>query len=242
MARPPRLELAGVAHHVLQRGVNRGACFFGDADRRFYLKCLGDAAERRGCAIHAYVLMGNHVHVLATPSETGAIAAMMQDIGRRYVRVINTLYGRTGTLWEARYRSSVIDCENYFLACQRYIELNPVRAGIVPHPGAYWWSKPLLLQGRAREQAGQRASGLFEPGRQRRRAQSGLPRVVPDTARRSHARTHPRSDQHRLGVRVRRVPRPPAKRSWDDRHASPCVAVRRKVLPENCSDPFYLRL
>jgi putative transposase len=116
------------------------ACFFGEADRRFYLKCLADSASRRGCAIHAYVLMGNHVHLLTTPSETGAIGAMMQDLGRRYVRVINTLHGRTGTLWEARYKSSLIDSENYFLTCQRYIELNPVRAGMVAHPRAYLWS------------------------------------------------------------------------------------------------------
>jgi putative transposase len=140
MPRPPRLELPGVPHHVIQRGNNRAACFFGEADRRFYLKCLARSAARRGCQVHAYVLMTNHVHLLVTPSEPGAIAAMMQDLGRRYVRVINTVHARTGTLWEARYRSSLIDSESYFLTCQRYIELNPVRARLVSQPGAYRWS------------------------------------------------------------------------------------------------------
>jgi putative transposase len=140
MPRPPRLELPGVAHHVIQRGNNRAACFFGDADRRFYLKCLGDSAARRGCEVHAYVLMSNHVHLLVTPSEPGAVGAMMQDLGRRYVRVINNLHARTGTLWEARFKSSLIDSENYLLVCQRYIELNPVRAGLVCDPSAYPWS------------------------------------------------------------------------------------------------------
>jgi putative transposase len=140
MPRPPRLELPGVAHHVIQRGNNRAACFFGDADRRYYLKCLEEAAGRRGCEIHAYVLMGNHVHLLVTPAEPGALGAMMQDLGGRYVRVINRIHARTGTLWEARFRSSVVDSENYLLVCQRYIELNPVRAGLARDPAAYPWS------------------------------------------------------------------------------------------------------
>jgi putative transposase len=140
MARPPRLELPGVPHHVIQRGNNRAACFFGDTDRRFYLKCLKESAARRGCEVHAYVLMTNHVHLLVTPSEPGAIGAMMQDLGRRYVRVINTIHARYGTLWQARFRCGPIDSENYFLVCQRYIELNPVRAGLVSQPAAYPWS------------------------------------------------------------------------------------------------------
>lgn len=140
MPRPPRLELPGVAHHVIQRGNNRAACFFGDADRRFYLRCLEEAARRRGCDVHAYVLMGNHVHLLVTPAESGALGAMMQDLSGRYVRVINRIHTRTGTLWEARFRSSLVDSENYLLVCQRYIELNPVRAGLVADPGAHPWS------------------------------------------------------------------------------------------------------
>ncbi|HYL90461.1 MAG TPA: transposase [Burkholderiales bacterium] len=140
MARPPRLELPGVPLHVLQRGNNRAACFFGEVDRLFYLKCLASAALGRGCAIHAYVLMSNHVHLLVTPPEAGAVGAMMQDVGRRYVRVINTIHGRTGSLWEGRFKSSLIDSERYLFTCHRYIELNPVRAGIVGHPSAYVWS------------------------------------------------------------------------------------------------------
>jgi putative transposase len=140
MARPPRLELPGVPLHVVQRGINRGACFFGDADRRFYLSCLAKAAAARGCAVHAYVLMTNHVHLLITPAEAGAVGATMQDIGRRYVRVINTIHGRTGSLWEGRFKSSLIDSENYLLTCHRYIECNPVRAAMVSDPSAYRWS------------------------------------------------------------------------------------------------------
>src|SRR5438067_1746596 len=143
MPRSPRLELPDVPQHVRQRGHNGADCFFGDADRRFYLKCLAEAAARRRCQIHAYVLMTNHVHLLVTPSAPGAIGAMMQDVGRRYVRVINTIHGRTGTLWEGRFRSSLIDCENYLLTCHRYIELNPVRAGLVADPASYRWSSHL---------------------------------------------------------------------------------------------------
>lgn len=126
--------------HVVQRGNNRSTCFFGDVDRRFYLKCLDNAARRRRCAVHAYVLMTNHVHLLVTPLEAGAVGAMLQDVGRRFVRVINTVHGRTGTLWEGRYKASLVDSDRYFLTCQRYIELNPVRAGLVATPEAYHWS------------------------------------------------------------------------------------------------------
>lgn len=140
MPRPPRLEIPGVPLHVIQRGNNRAACFFGDIDRLFYLKCLAQAASRRNCAIHAYVLMTNHVHLLVTPGETGAVAATLQDVGRRYVRVINTLHGRTGTLWGGRFKSSLVDTEAYLLTCHRYIELNPVRAGLVGDPEDYLWS------------------------------------------------------------------------------------------------------
>jgi putative transposase len=126
--------------HVIQRGVNRSACFFADADRRFYLKCLAKAAAARGCAVHAYVLMTNHVHLLVTPGEPGAVSAMMQDIGRRYVRVINTIHERTGSLWEGRFKSSLIDSAHYLMTCHRYIECNPVRSGMARNPAAYPWS------------------------------------------------------------------------------------------------------
>ncbi len=140
MARPPRLELVGVPMHVVQRGNNRAACFFGDVDRRFYLRCLDEAARRRGCALHAYVLMTNHVHLLITPLQQGAVGVTLQDVGRRYVRVLNTWHGRTGSLWEGRYKASLVDSDRYFLICQRYIELNPVRAGLVKAPEEYLWS------------------------------------------------------------------------------------------------------
>lgn len=140
MPRPPRFDVPGFPYHVIQRGVNRASCFFGDVDRRYYLKLLAKFAETRRCAVHAYVLMTNHVHLLLTPAAKGAVAALMQDLGRSYVRVINAIHGRTGTLWQGRFKSSVVDSERYFLACQRYIEMNPVRAGIVSHPNEYAWS------------------------------------------------------------------------------------------------------
>jgi putative transposase len=140
MARAPRLELAGVPLHVIQRGNNRAACFHGDADRRLYLDCLGDAASRHGCALHAYVLMSNHVHLLVTPGAAGAVAAMMQSVGARYVRLFNDTHERTGTLWEGRYKSCLVDSETYLFACHRYIELNPVRARLVAEPLAFRWS------------------------------------------------------------------------------------------------------
>jgi putative transposase len=147
MARPPRLELPEVPLHVVQRGNNRAACFFGDADRRFYLKCLARSAAARGCAIHAYVLMTNHVHLLVTPAEAGAVGAMMQDIGRRYVRVINSTHGRSGSLWEGRFKASLIDSEKYLFTCHRYIECNPVRAHMVQHAAAYPWSSHVHYAG-----------------------------------------------------------------------------------------------
>lgn len=140
MSRPRRLEPAGVALHVIQRGNNRGSCFFGDIDRHFYLKCLAEYAERRGCAVHAYALMTNHVHLLVTPVEEGGVSRMMQDIGRRYVRVINKVQERTGTLWEGRFKSNLIDSDTYLLTCHRYIELNPVRAGMAASPEDYPWT------------------------------------------------------------------------------------------------------
>lgn len=140
MARKPRLELPGVPLHVIQRGNNRAACFYADADRRLYLACLRQAACRHGCAIHAYVLMSNHVHLLVTPASEGAVAAMMQTLGRRYVRLFNEIHGRSGTLWEGRYKASLIDSETYLFTCHRYIELNPVRAGLVDTPLRYPWS------------------------------------------------------------------------------------------------------
>jgi putative transposase len=140
MPRPPRLDLADVPQHVIQRGNDRGRCFFADWDRQRYLGALREAAQRYGCAIHAYVLMTNHVHMLLTPSEKGAVSRVMQHVGRDYVRYVNTVHERSGTLWEGRFKSCLIDSDSYLLTCQRYIELNPVRAGMVPEPGQYRWS------------------------------------------------------------------------------------------------------
>lgn len=140
MARQPRIDLAGIPQHIIQRGNNRQACFFDDIDRFCYLKWLRDAADRYGVNIHAYVLMTNHVHMLATGSKRGSISLMMQSLGRRYVRYVNTSRERTGTLWEGRYKSSLVDTDGYLFTCYRYIELNPVRAGMVETPGEHRWS------------------------------------------------------------------------------------------------------
>jgi len=140
MARLPRIDMAGVPMHVIQRGNNRTACFFAEADYEYFLEFLSKAAKKCACAVHAYVLMTNHVHLLLTPSEVGAVAKLMQSLGRNYVKYVNAAYKRTGTLWEGRYKSSLIDSERYLLACYRYIERNPVRAGMVKQAGDYRWS------------------------------------------------------------------------------------------------------
>lgn len=140
MSRRKRYGVAGLPQHIVQRGNNRQACFFQDSDYLFYLECLRDASDKHGCEIHAYVLMTNHVHVLAAPHIPAGISRMIQSVGRRYVQYINWAYKRTGTLWEGRYKASLIESERYFLSCCRYIEDNPVRAGIVTNPGEYRWS------------------------------------------------------------------------------------------------------
>lgn len=140
MPRPLRYDAVGVPQHVIQRGVNRQRTFFSRRDCRRYLGWLGRAAHECACQVHAYVLMTNHVHLLVTPHEPMAIAAMMQSLGRRYVPYVNNLRSRTGTLWEGRYKASLVATGSYLWACYRYIELNPVRAGMVARPGEYRWS------------------------------------------------------------------------------------------------------
>lgn len=141
MARLARFELPGQPQHVIQRGNNRQECFCAQADYRFYLDKLHAASVKHGCEIHAYVLMTNHVHLLVTPRQTGAIGKMMQTLGRYYVQYYNYCYRRTGTLWEGRYKATLIDSETYLLTCMRYIELNPVRAArMSTHPAEYPWS------------------------------------------------------------------------------------------------------
>jgi putative transposase len=139
MPRSPRFDLAHVPQHIIQRGHDGEECFRLPADYRCYLAQLLHASRRWGCSVHAYVLMRNHVHLLVTPPRVGALASMMQAIGRNYVNYFNTMYRRSGTLWEGRYKSCLIGAE-YVLTCQRYIESNPVRSGWVSEPLAYPWS------------------------------------------------------------------------------------------------------
>ncbi len=140
MARLPRLTLPGYAHHVIQRGNNRQAIFATLADYQFLLDLLAEYAAQFQVQIHAYVLMSNHFHLLATPQTAEGLPQMMQAVGRRYVRYFNGAQQRTGTLWEGRYKSTVIQSERYLLACMTYIDLNPVRAALVAQPQDYPWS------------------------------------------------------------------------------------------------------
>lgn len=140
MPRKPRLSIPGAPQHVIQRGNNRQAIFVVDENYHQFIEMLSLAADKHDCQIHAYVLMTNHVHLLATPSTEDGIGKMMQSLGRRYVQYFNLRNTRTGTLWEGRYRATLIDTEQYLFACMRYIELNPVRAGLVKRPGEYRWS------------------------------------------------------------------------------------------------------
>jgi putative transposase len=140
MPRQPRLILPEVAAHIVQRGNNRGACFRHRSDYLVYLLHLRELANKLGCAVHAYCLMTNHVHLLMTPSTAQACTDLMRDLGQRYVQYFNRRYERTGTLWEGRFRSCIAQSAAYVLACYRYIELNPVRAGMVREPQDYEWS------------------------------------------------------------------------------------------------------
>lgn len=147
MARLPRIDLPGVPQHVVQRGNNRLPCFLDDQDRLHYLSLLSGALLSTQCRLHAYVLMDNHVHLLLTPPDCGAISRLMQLLGRRYVGQFNVRHGRTGTLWEGRYKACLVDSERYVLRCARYIDLNPVRARITDDPTRYRWSSCAALCG-----------------------------------------------------------------------------------------------
>ena len=140
MARLRRFVIPGQPQHIIQRGNNRQVIFAADADYQFFRDALVEAAIEHGLAIHAYVWMTNHFHLLATPESGHAISKVFQSVGRRYVQYFNATYGRSGTLWEGRYRATVIDSERYLLTVMRYIELNPVRADMVSDPGDYPWS------------------------------------------------------------------------------------------------------
>ena len=147
MARLPRIDLPGVPQHVRQRGNNRQPCFLDDNDRRNYLELLSKALRDTGCRLHAYVLMDNHAHLLVTPPLTGATGRMMQQLGRRYVGLFNARHGRSGTLWEGRYKACLVDSEDYLLRCARYIDLNPVRARMTLNACDYRWSSCAALCG-----------------------------------------------------------------------------------------------
>ena len=141
MARMPRFNLSGVAQHVIQRGNNRQVCFGSEADMVAYAAWLKEYSDKFGVAVHAWVYMTNHVHLLMTPNEEGdGVSKLMQALGRRYVQYFNYQYKRSGTLWEGRFKSCLVQDEHYLLLCYRYIELNPVRSGMVDSPGEYVWS------------------------------------------------------------------------------------------------------
>ena len=140
MARLPRIDIPGIPQHLITRGNNRCVLFRDDADRCIYLQFMQEAIEKCACEVHAYVLMDNHVHILATGHLPGELSDFMQRIGRKFARLMNMRWNRTGTLFEGRFWSSLVDSERYLLTCMRYIELNPVRAGIVRHPREFGWS------------------------------------------------------------------------------------------------------
>ena len=140
MARLPRYVIPGQPQHIIQRGNNRQAIFASDEDYQFLRDALIDASVKHDLALHAYVFMTNHIHLLATPGAENSISKVFQSVGRRYVQYFNFNYKRSGTLWEGRYRATVVDSERYLLTVMRYIELNPVRANMVAHPRDYPWS------------------------------------------------------------------------------------------------------
>jgi putative transposase len=140
MPRRPRTHLDNVPLHIVQRGHNREPCFAAEEDYFTYLHWLDVALKENGCALHAYALMTNHVHLLLTPSKAASVPRLIMSLGRRYVQYINTTYRRTGTLWDSRYKSSLIQADTYLLQCMRYIELNPVRAAMVDDPAHYRWT------------------------------------------------------------------------------------------------------
>lgn len=156
MPRLPRYVLPGYPQHVIQRGTDRCPIFRSDRDFAFFHERLRAACRVHGCLVHAYVFMTNHVHLIVTPEQRDSISRTMQVVGTRYVQFFNAEHGRTGALWEGRYKATLIETDRYLLACYRYVELNPVRAGMVAHPGEYRWSSYHV-------NAGGRLDGLVTP-------------------------------------------------------------------------------
>ena len=179
MPRKPRFYLPGAPVHAVQRGHNKAAVFLDDFDYLEYLRCLKQASDTYGCKVHAYVLMTNHIHLLMTPEDGMSVSKLFQWLGGHYVRYANETYGRSGSLWEGRYKATIVQSQNYFLTCQRYLEMNPVRAGMVDHPAKYRWSsysanalgvsnsilsehEEYLLLGRTPEERQSAYRGLFD--------------------------------------------------------------------------------
>jgi putative transposase len=238
MPRRPRLHLPSLPLHLVQRGNDHQPCFLDDRDRRRYLDDLRVLARENACAVHAYVLMTNHVHLLLTPGPAGRVDRMMQALGRRYVRWFNDTHARSGTLWEGRYRSGPVHAEDYLLRCHRYIELNPVRAGLAPTAAIFRWSSyganalgsadalvsphPVYLALGASDLARQRAYREF--------VAESVPREEADLIRRQLHRQHPlgpeafsRMIQDRTGYDAgpRRRGRPGKKKGAVPRDAAP---------------------
>jgi len=151
MPRTPRLELPGIPLHVTQRGVNRCAIFVDDDDRHHFRRLLREACRKHDVEIHAFVLMDNHVHLLLGATRSGSVSSAMRLAGQSYVQAFNYRHGRTGTLWQGRFKSSLVDSNHYLLTVMRYIELNPVRAAMVDAPEAYRWSSVHTHLGQARD-------------------------------------------------------------------------------------------
>jgi putative transposase len=220
MARHGRYFLPDQPLHVIQRGNNRSAIFFGVENYDHYRNWLAEAAAEYGCLIHVYLLMTNHVHLLLTPERAESLPRTMRSLGRRYVRAINAAQRRSGTLWEGRYRAAPINSEAYFLACCRYIELNPVRACMVVHPADYRWSS-------YRAHAHGAADALVSDhplyhalGRGCSSAPDGLPGLVPSGAPAGFRGRAARGDQWWVGARRCKLRAPARRRAPPARHAS----------------------
>ncbi len=192
MPRKPRFFLPDIPVHVVQRGHSREPVFFEDSDYRAYLDWLAEAATRYECAIHAYVLMTNHVHILVTPREREGVSRMMQYVGRRYVPYVNYTYGTSGSIWEGRYKASLVHDDQYLLTCMRYIELNPVRANMTSTPGQYRFSSlPGECAGQG-GQAGHAAPAVHPPREIECGPPGGVPGLIQGAYRRDGAQRHPR--------------------------------------------------
>ncbi len=176
MPRRARVSLAEVPHHIIQRGNNRSPCFYAQTDYQYYLEWLSEYLKEYECRLHAYVLMTNHVHLLLTPKTSQNLGQLMKRLGQRYVQYVNRTYRRSGTLWEGRFRSCLTQEERYVISCYRYIELNPVRAGMVEHPAEYRWSSyranaqgegtDMLIPHETYQGLGQSDDGRFEAYRE----------------------------------------------------------------------------